>query len=246
MIPVVDKLVNSELISRHPEGPAEKEAAPAAAPRRRMSVAERERHILDGAIKFFAEHGLDAQMRELAAAIGVAHPLVYHYFPTKQALLERVYEEIFLGRWNPEWETLLENPELDLEDKLVRFYIEFAQTVQTREFVRILLFSGLSDRTITSRFFKVMGERLTPRLIRETRRFRGSRARGKPTTREFELLMGLHGGLFYNAIRWYVYEHNLAANPPAIDDERVIRDRVRSYLQASLTLDEDWLATKRK
>jgi AcrR family transcriptional regulator len=245
MIPVVDKLVNSERVLRHPEGAAEKEAAPAA-PRRRMSVAERERHILDGAIKFFAENGLNAQMRELAAAIGVAHTLVYHYFPTKQALLERVYEEIFLGRWNPEWETLLDNRELDLEDKLVRFYVEFAQTVQTREFVRILLFSGLSDRTITSRFFRVMGERLNPRLIRETRRFRGSRARGKPTTREFELLMGLHGGLFYNAIRWYVYEENLAENPPPIDDEGVIRDRVRSYLQASLTLDAGKGALQRK
>jgi AcrR family transcriptional regulator len=245
MIPVVDKLVNSERVLRHPEGAAEKEAAPAA-PRRRMSVAERERHILDGAIKFFAENGLNAQMRELAAAIGVAHTLVYHYFPTKQALLERVYEDIFLGRWNPEWETLLDNRELDLEDKLVRFYVEFAQTVQTREFVRILLFSGLSDRTITSRFFRVMGERLNPRLIRETRRFRGSRARGKPTTREFELLMGLHGGLFYNAIRWYVYEQNLAENPPPIDDEGVIRDRVRSYLQASLTLDAGKGAPERK
>jgi AcrR family transcriptional regulator len=245
MIPVVDKLVNSERVLRHPEGAAEKEAAPAA-PRRRMSVADRERHILDGAIKFFAENGLNAQMRELAAAIGVAHTLVYHYFPTKQALLERVYEEIFLGRWNPEWETLLDNRELDLEDKLVRFYVEFAQTVQTREFVRILLFSGLSDRTITSRFFRVMGERLNPRLIRETRRFRGSRARGKPTTREFELLMGLHGGLFYNAIRWYVYEANLAEDPPPIDDEGVIRDRVRSYLQASLTLDAGKGAPARK
>jgi AcrR family transcriptional regulator len=245
MIPVVDKLVNSERVLRHPEGAAEKEAAPAA-PRRRMSVADRERHILDGAIKFFAENGLNAQMRELAAAIGVAHTLVYHYFPTKQALLERVYEDIFLGRWNPEWETLLDNRELDLEDKLVRFYVEFAQTVQTREFVRILLFSGLSDRTITTRFFRVMGERLNPRLIRETRRFRGSRARGKPTTREFELLMGLHGGLFYNAIRWYVYEENLAENPPPIDDEGVIRDRVRSYLQASLTLDAGKGALQRK
>jgi AcrR family transcriptional regulator len=245
MILVVDKLVNSERVVRRPEGTAEKDV-PAVPLRRRMSVAERERYILDGSIKFFAEHGLNAQMRELAAAIGVAHTLVYHYFPTKQALLERVYEDIFLGRWKPEWETLLDNRELDLEDKLVRFYVEFAQTVQTREFVRILLFSGLSDRTITSRFFRVMGERLNPRLIRETRRYRGSRARGKPTTREFELLMGLHGGLFYNAIRWYVYEQNLAEDPPPIDDEGIIRDRVRSYLLSSLGLDEDRPAIKKK
>jgi len=67
-----------------------------------MSVAERERHIVDGSITFFSEHGFDAQMRELASAIGVTHTLIYHYFPTKQALVDRVYLEVFEGRWKPE------------------------------------------------------------------------------------------------------------------------------------------------
>lgn len=53
--------------------------------RRRLLPAEREQLIVEGAIQFFSERGLDAQMRELATAIGVTHTLVYHYFPTKQA-----------------------------------------------------------------------------------------------------------------------------------------------------------------
>ena len=127
--------------------------------RRRMTVAERERHIVDGAIKFFAEHGFDAQMRELASAIGVTHTLVYHYFPTKQALVDRVYLEVFEGRWKPEWEVLLDDRTLSVEEKFLRFYVDYARTVLTKEFVRILIFSGLTDRSITDRFFGKLGER---------------------------------------------------------------------------------------
>lgn len=232
---MVDRLVNSTRTRTNPEPPA-KDGAPEAAPRKRMSVAERERYIVDGAITFFSERGLDAQMRELAAAIGVAHTLVYHYFPTKQALVDRVYEEVFEGRWKPEWEELLDSRTLDVEEKMVRFYVEYARSVLTREFVRILVFSGLSDRSITDRFFSMLGERLFPRLIRETRRHRGSRSRGAPTAREYELLMGLHGGIFYGGLRWFVYGQAVHQDQPALDDEQLIADRVRSYLHASLAL----------
>ena len=227
---MVDRLVNSNKLRTNPEAGAD---APEPPPRKRMSVAERERYIVDGAITFFSEHGLDAQMRELAAAIGVTHTLVYHYFPTKQALVDRVYQEVFAGRWKPEWETLLDDRTLEVEDKMVRFYVDYARTVLTREFVRILIFSGLTDRSITDRFFGMLGERLFPRLIRETRRYRGSRSRSKPSAREYELLMGLHGGVFYGGLRAFVYGQAIHESQPALDDEQLIADRVRSYLEAS-------------
>ncbi|MDB5899466.1 MAG: Transcriptional regulatory protein [Ramlibacter sp.] len=201
-----------------------------------MSVAERERHIVDGAIAFFAEHGLDAQMRELAAAIGVTHTLVYHYFPTKRALVDRVYQDVFAGRWKPEWEKLLDDRRIQVEEKLVRFYVEYARTVLTRDFVRIIVFSGLTDRSIPNRFFELLGERLFPRLVRETRRHRGSRGRGKPGVREYEALMGLHGGIFYGGVRWFVYGQPIHEKQPPLDDETTIRDRVRSYLAATASL----------
>ncbi|MBC7471451.1 MAG: TetR/AcrR family transcriptional regulator [Ramlibacter sp.] len=205
--------------------------------RRRMGVAERERHIVDGAIGFFSEHGLDAQMRELATAIGVTHTLVYHYFPTKQALVDRVYQEVFEGRWKPEWEALLDDRKLSPEAKLNAFYVDYARTVLTREFVRILIFSGLADRSITDRFFDLLAKRLFPRLVRETRRYRGSRSRARPSAREHELLMGLHGGVFYGGLRWFVYGQAVHPTQPALDDPIVIADRVRSYLGASLSLE---------
>lgn len=204
--------------------------------KRRMAVAERERQIVDGAIKFFSEHGFDAQMRELAVAIGVTHTLVYHYFPTKQALVDRVYLEVFEGRWKSEWENLLDDRNLSVEEKLTRFYADYARTVLTREFVRILIFSGLTDRSITDRFFGMLGERLFPRIIRETRRYRGCRSRARTTAREHELLMGLHGGVFYGGLRWFVYGQAIHEDQPRLDDEIIIGDRVRGYLAESLSL----------
>jgi AcrR family transcriptional regulator len=204
--------------------------------RRRLPVAERERQIVTAAITYFAEHGFAAQMRDFAAAIGVTHTLVYHYFPTKQALVDRVYLEVIVGRWKSEWETLLDHKTIPIPEKLIRFYCDYARTVLTREFVRILVFSGLTDRSITDRFFTLLGDRLFPRLIRETRRFRGSRSRARPSPREHELLMGLHGGVFYGGMRRFVYGQGIVGEM-ALDDEAIITDRVHSYLNASLSLD---------
>ena len=126
---------------------------------------------------------------------------------------------------------------LSVPEKLERFYTDYARTVLTREFVRILIFSGLTDRTITDRFFRMLGDRLLPRLIRETRRYRGCSSRARPTAREYELLMGLHGGVFYGGLRHFVYGMALHDAAPSLDDKQVIADRVRGYLQASLALE---------
>lgn len=239
---MIDNLVNRKSTRGNPETATDlsdvaANEVPAPAKRRRMSVEDRERYIVDGAITFFSEHGFDAQMRELATAIGVTHALVYHYFPTKQALIDRVYMEVFVGRWKPEWEDLLNAKSLSAEEKLIQFYVDYARTVLTREFVRILIFSGLTDRSITDRFFKMLGDKLFPRIIRETRRHRGCKSRSKTTVREHELLMGLHGGIFYGGLRRFVYGQAMHDDSPAMDDETIIADRVRSYLQASLELE---------
>ena len=38
---------------------------------------------------------------------GSRHQNLFRYFPTKEALIERVYREVYLNRWQPEWEVLL-------------------------------------------------------------------------------------------------------------------------------------------
>lgn len=238
---MVDQLVNSASLLTNPDGhrPAGRlRTVRATRPaRRRMGLAERERQIIEGAIQFFALHGFGGQLRDLARNIGVTHTLLYHYFPTKQALVDRVYLEVFEGRWRPEWETWLDDESVSIEDKLTAFYTDYVNNTLTRDFVRILVFSGLTDHTITNRFFSLLRERLFPRLIRETRLFRGVKSRAKPSKRELELLMGLHGGFFYISMRRWIYGQ-IVHSSQALNgyQEPLIRDRVRSYLLASQQL----------
>ena len=198
--------------------------------RKRLTSTERETQIVAGAIAFFADRGLDGQLRDLAKNIGITHALLYHYFPTKQALIDRVYVELFEGIWKPEWERTLDNPKLDAHTKFTRFYCDYARAIFAREFVRILVFSGLSDRLIPDRFFVLLRERLFPRLIRETRRHCGVTSRAKPSARELEFLMGLHGGIFYMGLRRSVYQQVVHGAEAAEHDDTYIADRVQGYL----------------
>jgi AcrR family transcriptional regulator len=204
---------------------------PQPALRRRLGAREREQQIIDGAADFFARRGLDAQMRDLAAEIGIAHTLLYHYFPSKRLLIERVYEHTIAGRWEPRWETLLDDPKLPVETKLHAFYREYLAAILTPEWLRILVHSGLSDGLIPDRYFALVRERLFPRLLREARRGAGSRSRAKATPREEALLMSFHGGLVYHLGIWpLVYRQHFTGEGDAALIDTFIGDRVRGLL----------------
>jgi TetR/AcrR family transcriptional regulator, fatty acid metabolism regulator protein len=58
---------------------------------------EKRRQILDGAIRVFARKGFHAaRVGDVAEEAGVSHGLVYHYFASKDELLETVFRET----WN--------------------------------------------------------------------------------------------------------------------------------------------------
>ena len=222
-------MVNTEQTRAPSAGAAPVSPIPPA--RRRLGAAEREQQIVAGASDFFARRGLDAQMRELAAELGIAHTLLYHYFPTKRALIERVYEETIAGRWDARWEALLDDPARPVPDKLQAFYREYLPSILTPEWLRILVFSGLSDGLIPNRYFGLLRTTLFPRLLREARRHAGSRSRAKPTPREEAALMGLHGGLVYHLGIWpLVYQQRFTGQgDPALLDV-FIADRIRGFL----------------
>ena len=51
-------------------------ALAAVPPRKRLATADRERQIVNGAIRFFSDRGLDGQLRDLAKEIGVTHAML--------------------------------------------------------------------------------------------------------------------------------------------------------------------------
>ncbi len=215
-----------------PKAPAgEGVPTPAAAGRKRLDAREREQQIIEGATEFFARRGLEAQMRELAAELGIAHTLLYHYFPTKRQLIERVYEDTIAGRWDMRWEALLDDPKLEAADKLQAFYREYLPAILTPEWLRILVHSGLSDGLIPNRYFALVRERLFPRLLREVRRAAGSRSKAKASAREEGLLMAFHGGLIYHLGIWpLVYQQSYTGQGDAALTDSFIADRIRGLL----------------
>ena len=63
----------------------------------RVSAADKRRIILDAAIRVFARQGFhSARVSDISDEAGVAYGLVYHYFRTK----DEVLDTIFLDRWN--------------------------------------------------------------------------------------------------------------------------------------------------
>ena len=57
---------------------------------------ERRRQILDAAVRTFAKKGYHAcRVSDIAAEAGVAYGLVYHYFDSKDAVLESVFREMW-------------------------------------------------------------------------------------------------------------------------------------------------------
>ena len=90
-----------------------------------MRAAERERSIVEEAVRFFAEQGFGGQTRELAKRMGITHSAIYRHFPSKEALIERVYEEVYLSRWSSSWGPLIRDRNLSLQARLTQFYLEY-------------------------------------------------------------------------------------------------------------------------
>ncbi len=144
----------------------------------RMAPDERERMILDAAIHFFAKHGFSAQLRELAREMKVSQGLIYRYFSSKQALLDRVYEHNFLRRWDPSWEKLLADRKLPLRRRLTEFYTHYLAAIDDPEWIRLVMYSGLDGNDLTRRYIRTHVEGLLRLIARECRALEGRRAAG--------------------------------------------------------------------
>ena len=175
--------------------------------RKRLPRDERERLILDEAIKFFAEVGFEGQTRALAERIGVTQPLLYRYFPDKETLIERVFEEVYMKRWRPEWQSLLVDRSRPLRARLGQFYGEFCPDIFRPEWVRIFMYAGLKGEAINRRYLETVETNLLMPLCRELRHAHGLPSlEDRPLDqREMTLAWALHGSIFHVAMRKWIY-----------------------------------------
>ena len=192
--------------------------------RRNLPAAEREKMIVEAAARFFAEHGFEGQTRELAKTMRITHAAIFRYFPTKEALIERVYDHVYVKRWNPAWNDLIRDRSLPIEERLRRFYVEYAARIFDYEWVRIFVYAGLKGNGITARYLSIVREKFILPACEEIRVSLKLDPQAPITSREEEALWALHGKVFYIALRKFVYGQ---PTPENLDD--VIADDVRVF-----------------
>jgi AcrR family transcriptional regulator len=230
-------LLNSDEMARKAQKPAKRpvrkrtDTGSKSAPKRRnMRAADRERAIVDEAIRFFAEHGFEGQTRELAKRMGITHSAIYRHFPSKEALIERVYQEVYLSRWSPDWGSMIRDRSLSLEARLTRFYLDYVERVFEYNWVRIFVFSGMKSFGITGRYLDIVRREIIEPAAAELRHdLKLPDAKSHPLSeRETELFWGLHGRIFYLAIRKFIYETPI---PPDLD--AIVRDAVQTFMDGA-------------
>ena len=200
---------------------------------RRMPAPARIREIVLGSIAFFAEKGFGGQTRELAERLGISNALLFKYFPTKDALIEAIYEEMFLRRWKPDWQAIIADRAMHLPLRLETFYVDYARMLHDREWVRIYLYSGLAGAPMARRFGEMVRERIYEPVIDEIRAVCGHApvSRFRATEAEIELIWGLHGSIVYIGFRKWVYGGEIPS-----DVEGAVRRLVQEYYAAACAL----------
>ncbi len=194
------------------------------APKRsRLLPDEREKQIVLEAIRFFAEVGFDGQTRELAKRLGITQPLLYRYFPTKQDLVDRVYKEIYLNRWNPEWQDWIEDRSTPVAVRLKRFYTEYYPTIVNHDWMRIFFQAGMRNVGFNQRYLRLVRERILLVLCSEVRHELGlpSVAAVPVSPAELELYWGLHGSIVYDGIRQYIYGTAVPPEPTDVTNTKI-------------------------
>ena len=187
-------------------------------PRRRLRAVNREQQIVDEAVSFFAEKGFSGQTRELASRLGITQPLLYRYFPTKRDLIERVFDEVYLNRMNPEWSTLLTDRSEPLQARLCEFYRAYSEATYRYEWIRIYMFSALMGEQLNRRYIKLVEKKLLTPICVELRDYCGlPDVKENPVSQlELEHVWVMHGGLFYYAIRKHIYHGRVSKDFRAI------------------------------
>ena len=196
----------------------------------RLDPATRRQQILDAAIAYFAEAGFGVQTRELTRRIGVSQPLLYRYFPSKQDLIQAVFDAVFMRRWDPSWEKLLHDKTLDLRERLRQFYVQYAKATYRPEWIRIYMYAGLADMGFNRNYLTMVRKKI---LINMCEEFRSAFVPAKLlkdaptiTSREIELAWNLHGSMFY----WAVRQHIFGAKPVGTSFEDRTADAVDLFL----------------
>ena len=163
-----------------------------------------EARILDAAWRLFAEHGFEVPLSRIARAARVSPAVLTRLVGTKKALLDRVFKRLFEGRWKPEWDALLVDRKLPLEERLSRFYVEYRGNIE-RNGARLWTRAGLLGLHKSGNFSATLARRILIPIIRELRHEAGVATDRAVTGEEIELAQVLHGAIAFPHTRSHLF-----------------------------------------
>jgi AcrR family transcriptional regulator len=196
---------------------------------RRLKASERERLILEEAGHFFAEHGFEGGTAALAKRLGISQPLLYRYFPTKDALIERVHATYFGERQDDALFAILDDETVAPFDRIVDFYRRYI-TMHDYQAIRLFLFSSLAGLTLNRTFFEEFRRVILTRIVYALRESVGNADRSEISDFEAELAWSLHASIYYIALHRHVHG---VPGPAAAD---LVEFKVRLFFDGSRSL----------
>lgn len=193
--------------------------------RQRLDPEARAEMILEHAITFFAEHGFDGQLKDLAEVIGVSQALIFAYFGSKQTLIERVYEKVYIARWKDAWYEGLVDRTKPLDDRLREYYVDYLKAIDEPIWIRIVLYSGLSGNELTRRYVSNRVEKLLRAIVSEVYDTFKFSKKEFPETDLYEIVWDLQSSFLYGLVRKHIWKL-----PVMTDSERLVEQRVRHFM----------------
>ncbi|MGY4403694.1 TetR/AcrR family transcriptional regulator [Bradyrhizobium sp. USDA 3315] len=195
--------------------------------RRRLPPKARSEMILNAAISFFAERGFDGQLKDLAEMIGVSQALIFSYFGSKQVLIERVYEKVYVARWKTSWYDTLIDQTKPLEQRLNEYYKDYLAAIDEPIWIRIVLYSGLAGNELTHRYVSGRVEKLLRVIVSEIyKTFRFSK-RDFPESELYEAVWDVQASFLYGLVRKHVWKLPVMAN-----SDHLVELRIRHFIEA--------------
>ena len=166
--------------------------------------------IIAAAARLYAERGFDVPLSRIARAARVPEARLRRI----GNLRDQVLAQLFAGRWKPEWDSLLIDRRLPLEERLTRFYAQYRGKIERGE-ARLWTRAGLLGMH-GPRFSRTLEKRILVPVARELRHEAGVRSKRAVSNREIELVQMLHGAIAFPHTRNYIFDMDVHGRLPEL------------------------------
>jgi AcrR family transcriptional regulator len=191
--------------------------------RRRDQAAARREQLLAVALDQFAEKGVHGTtIREIAQAAGITEGLIYHYFPSKTALIQAVVERYSLV--HEVIGLVQEMRGVPVREALYQLCLRFLEMLRhKRKFMNMVFTDALRDPELEQAF-----QQITQRGFDLVLQFMNERvATGE--LRPHDTVISLR--LLHGSVMWYCFSEERCALPlPSPDPEAFARGVVDTVL----------------